>query len=216
MKVISQIGIAAPRAEDATATRAKPFVSQGRVRRGSESQDAVLMLLQLQVYDAGSTNYNEKGATIHNRCFYLSLACSYVGTDPKTMVQEVALCMKRRIEKCALAAHPEWAGDVVGENEQAFSDFLVYALGVHPFLSGFSVAIYNTAQNNFQIFKGRKFLESRAGATEAQRHHQLLTILHLPGHFQSLLPQELELRLTLERMLHLLERNSIPFIVTDA
>ena len=101
------------------------------------------------------------------------------------MVQEVALCMKRIIETCALAAHPEWAGDVVGENEQAFSDFLVYALGVHPFLSDFSVAIYNTAQNNFQIFRGRKFLESRAGATEAQRHHQLLTILHLPGHFQS-------------------------------
>ena len=117
MKVISQIGIAVPQAEDAPAKTAKPLVSQGCVRRGSASKEAVLRLLQVQVYDAGSTNYNEKGDRIHNQCFYLSLACSYAGTDPKTMVQEVALCMKRIIETCALVAHPEWAGDVVGENE---------------------------------------------------------------------------------------------------
>ena len=89
-------------------------------------------------------------------------------------------------------------------------------IGVHPFLSDFSVAIYNTAQNNFEIFKGRKFLESHIGIVEAQRHHQRLMILHSPGHFQALLPQNIEHRLTLDRMLHLLESSSVLFIVTDA
>ncbi|CAE7623364.1 unnamed protein product, partial [Symbiodinium sp. CCMP2592] len=93
-------------------------------------QVEAMSALGLEVCDLGAINRNERGEDIYNQCFYLALARSYLGCD-SDVLKETALMFKRNIEAAVLAAHPEWGGSRVGEDVQAFSDFLFYVLGSH-------------------------------------------------------------------------------------
>ena len=164
--------------------------------------------MQLRVVDAGSTNKNEWGETMHNQCLYLSLARSYLADQARDLVQGTALCFKRVMEACALAAHPEWDKDVIGENSEAFLDFLVYALGEDPFLSKFSVAVLDTESSSAQVFMGRVV------PGPAEQRALFLTVLHVAGHFKAALPRPSMARLTPDEMLQQLEALGVAYVTT--
>lgn len=149
-------------------------------------QSRALEALGLRTREVGSTNKDEKGKLMYNQCFYLSLACSYLGGTAdaaKDDIQETALQLKRVIEAAVLATHPDWAGNRVGEDVQAFSDFLFFVLGSHALLSEFSVAVCDSCSGFVEFYTGRAFPE--AGREEEQRSN-FLTILYVPGHYQAL------------------------------
>ena len=95
---------------------------------------AALAELGLMSEDVGATNKNEQGELMYNQCFYLSLARSFLRDDgrgrppARRAIEDTALHFKRVIEAAVLRVHPEWSGTTVGEDIQAFSDFLFFVL----------------------------------------------------------------------------------------
>merc|ERR1719195_219616 len=85
-------------------------------------------------------------------------------------LKETALLLKRMIEAGVLAAHPDWAGSRVGEDVQAFSDFLFFVLGNQSMLAEFSVAVFDSVSGGVEIYQGRAYPEQDA---EAQRDNLL-------------------------------------------
>merc|ERR1719443_1101305 len=142
--------------------------------------------LGLEVQELGATNRNELGEIIYNQCFYLSLARSYLDTDSKSSLRDTALSLKRAIESAVLSEHADWAGERVGEDVQAFSDFLVFVLGTDALFSELGVAIFDSVAGGVEVYLGRNF-PSR-GREEEQRHN-LLTVVYVPGHYQALIPK---------------------------
>ncbi|CAK9025652.1 Uncharacterized protein SCF082_LOCUS17168, partial [Durusdinium trenchii] len=108
------------------------------LRRQAQALDE----LGLRAKNLGAVNQNERGEDIFNQCFYLALARSYLGSDSDSL-KDTALNLKRTIEASVLQAHPEWSNSRVGEDVQAFSDFLFYVLGTHALLSELSVAVFD-------------------------------------------------------------------------
>ena len=135
--------------------------------------------LGLKHRDAGSTNRNERDELIHNSCFYLSLAASYLsgigalavfdkigdtfGADDdllreadKALISETALQLKRVIEAAVLSAHPEWAlSGMVGEEVQAFSDFLVYILESQTIISDWAGVVFDASSGFVDVYRGK-------------------------------------------------------------
>jgi len=166
-------------------------------------QHRVMEELGIQVRDVGSTNENERGQKMHNQCFYLSLACSLLGSASKDEagLKDTALLLKRTIESGVLTAHPDWSGNRVGEDVQAFSDFLFYVLGTHTMLSEYSVAVFDATSGGVEIYKGRAF--PGGGERDEEQRSNLLTVMYVPGHYQALVtsdrrPSLTELQVCLE------------------
>ncbi len=146
-----------------------------------QSQEYALADMHLVPVEAGALNINEQNETIHNSCFYLSLAASYLSgvgafvEDPtraitaenriatleneqKQHTMKLALQLKRAIEAAVLLVHPDWAkSGLVGEEVQAFSDFLVYALDSDSFLSHWTIAVFDDESGFVDIFRGRHY-----------------------------------------------------------
>lgn len=151
-------------------------------------QDKALKVLGLKPLDLGAVSRNEQNEEIYNQCFYLSMARSYLGQGHQSAeLRFTALNMKRTIEAEVLAAHPDWAGSRVGEDVQAFSDFLFYVLGTHALLSELSVAIFDSVSGGVELYIGRQF--PGEGREEEQRAN-LLTLRYTPGHYQALVPKK--------------------------
>mmetsp|Transcript_29827 Transcript_29827/g.91526 ORF Transcript_29827/g.91526 Transcript_29827/m.91526 type:complete len:536 (+) Transcript_29827:568-2175(+) len=165
-------------------------------------QARALSHLQLSVYDAGSCNHNEAGVVLNNQCFYLSLAaaslskkwshdrekeCNVGGmsvlrnrsadsdgreTDQTRSLHTLALIFKRTVEQAVLRAHPEWAGSHVGEEVQAFSDFLCYALHSQTSLSHIAVAIFDAESGFVDIYKGIGYQRMERALVKCQAAHK--------------------------------------------
>jgi hypothetical protein len=126
-------------------------------------QEGLLASLGYVVDDLGATNLNERGETMYNQCFYLSLARAYLaaaegGERPgRALLGETALHLKRVIEASVLRAHPEWAGTQVGDDLQAFSDFLFYAVGTNPLLSDLAIVIFDTTSGGTEVRRRPRF-----------------------------------------------------------
>merc|ERR1719159_2120991 len=125
-----------------------------------------------------------------NQCFYLALAYSYLdssdgaseppalalgGRGEVSLLHETALHLKRVIEAAVLRAHPEWAGNQVGDDVQAFSDFLFFVMGTNVLLMDLAVACFDTSSGGAEIYVGTSFPTD----PELQRSN-LLTIRHVP------------------------------------
>eukprot|EP00931_Biecheleriopsis_adriatica_P059620 TRINITY_DN35704_c0_g1_i1.p1 TRINITY_DN35704_c0_g1~~TRINITY_DN35704_c0_g1_i1.p1 ORF type:complete len:636 (-),score=73.68 TRINITY_DN35704_c0_g1_i1:67-1974(-) len=173
-------------------------------------QTAALRELDLTAKDVGATNRNEQGETIFNQCFYLSVARSYSDENCNETVRDTALSLKRVVEAAVLAEHPDWAGERVGEDVQAFSDFLVFVLGTNALLSELSVAIFDEATGGVEVYVGRCF--PGRGREDDQRPN-LLTILYLPGHYQALIPRSGR-RPSFKELRHCLERHNVHHVIT--
>eukprot|EP00980_Cylindrotheca_fusiformis_P003403 scaffold758_cov104-Cylindrotheca_fusiformis.AAC.2 len=201
------------------------FASHGaNLSSNVAAQADVLMFLGLEAKDAGSTNFNEQNEKIHNSCFYLSLAASYltgIGVidsvddlkEDVYLLRQTALHFKRFIEAAVVAAHPEWAASgQVGEHVQAFSDFLVYLLDApDAMISDWSIVVFDTASGVCDIYKG-KFYDKLDDEGKAAN---TITIQYLPGHYQPLLVPIGSKRPNLEQILHVLDRHGVLYVVTD-
>lgn len=199
------------------------FTSHGaNLDSNIDSQVKVMNVLGLHAIDAGSTNFNEQNEKIHNSCFYLSLAASYLsGIGAMDDVQEdiyllrqTALQFKRFIEAAVVAAHPEWtASGQVGEHVQAFSDFLVYLLdSPDALISDWAIVIFDTTSGVCDIYKGKYYDRM----SEEGKAANTLTIQYLPGHYQPLLfAHGGLLRPNLGQILKSLDEHGVLYVVTD-
>jgi hypothetical protein len=201
------------------------FTSHGaNLTSNVAAQADVLQFLGLEARDAGSTNFNERNERIHNSCFYLSLAASYltgIGAmdsvdDMKEdlyLIRQTALHFKRFIEAAVVAAHPEWAASgQVGEHVQAFSDFLVYLLdSPDAMISDWSIVVFDTTSGVCDVYKG-KFYDKMNDEGKAVN---TITIQYLPGHYQPLIVPSHRKRPTLEQIVKTLDRHKVLYVVTD-
>lgn len=164
--------------------------------------------LNLECRDNGATNTNEQGEKIYNQCFYLSLARSYLGPQS---ISDTALGLKRVIEAAVLSEHPDWGGERVGEDVQAFSDFLVFVLGTNALLSELAVAVFDAASGTAEVYVGRCFPSK---GREAEQRSNLLTLMYKPGHYVSLVPRQGCQRPSFRELLNSLVARGTQHVVT--
>eukprot|EP00984_Skeletonema_dohrnii_P028878 scaffold19070_cov111-Skeletonema_dohrnii-CCMP3373.AAC.2 len=127
----------------------------------------------------------------------------------KQLTMELALQLKRAIEAAVMLVHPDWASSgMVGEEVQAFSDFLVYALDSDSVLGHWSIAVFDEASGFVDVYRGRHYGKIYPPTKVMTRHgrgrkEQLqykdcdvetkrantLTLRYIPGHYQPLLPE---------------------------
>lgn len=203
-------------------------------------QVQVLETVNLVAKDAGATNVNERDELIHNSCFYLSLAASYLGgigalgsddgdeqevtidggieeeSADRALIGETALQLKRIIEAAVVKAHPEWAAQgMVGEEVQAFSDFLVYTLDSSTLLSDWAVVVFDTTSGFCDVYKGQQYAETAAQNPDWARSNTI-TLRYIPGHYQPLVNSDKNAqRPTLEEILQTLDKAGVFYVVTD-
>lgn len=124
----------------------------------------------------------------------------------KQMTKKLALQLKRAIEAAVMLVHPDWASSgMVGEEVQAFSDFLVYALDSDSVLGHWSIAVFDEASGFVDVYRGRHYGKSYP-PTKVKTHRgreklrykdcdvetkreNTLTLRYIPGHYQPLLPE---------------------------
>ena len=206
--------------------------SDQNIEENIQRQHFALETLGLYDKDAGSQTYNEQKQLISNSCFYLSLAISYLCgisalavwnakslTDieesdrllleaaDKTLINQTALQLKRVIEAAVISAHPEWAVDgMVGENVQAFSDFLVYILESRSLVADWAVVIFDSISGFVDVYKGQHYNEEASNT---------LTLRYIPGHYQPLVVTPDSTRPTLSQIIQVLEESSVVYVITD-
>jgi hypothetical protein len=201
-------------------------------------QDLALSRLGLCHKDAGSQNYNEVGGPIKNSCFYLSLAASYLSgiealavwnvwnnDDPdmvllrkadNALIRGTALQLKRAIETAVLSAHPEWAvKGLVGEEVQAFADFLVYAFE-STFISDWAVVIFDSSSGFVDVYKGKHYKDESNDSDLIRAASNTLTLRYVPGHYIPLVAASPDsIRPSLKNILSSLDQCGVLFVVTD-
>ena len=199
-----------------------------------------LDILGLTFQDAGAINRNERNEIIHNSCFYLSLATSYLcglgalsvhdneGSTPsgnnggniinlnekeedQLIVGDTALMLKRTIEAAVVKAHPEWVlQGKVGEEVQAFSDFLVYTLDSQTLLSDWAVIVFDATSGFCDIYKGLNYDKQKSNQANT------ITLRYIPGHYQALVPANANLhRPTLSDITARLDDLGVFYVITD-
>ena len=216
------------------------FANHGaNLEENSQKLETALTELGLTPYEAGSINVNERNELISNSCFYLSLANSYLrgigaltcpeggmdGVDrdvakklqeaDDAMTGETALQLKRLIEAAVVKAHPEWAArGLVGEEVQAFSDFLVYTLDSSTLLADWAVCVFDTTSGFVDVYKGKGY-KSIADTDRNWASTNTITLRYVPGHYQPLIPFEGGTRPTLGDVLACLDHMGVFYVVTD-
>lgn len=209
-------------------------------RHGNDLSDSIrrqnfaLEQLGLCHKDAGYQNVNEKKQVITNSCFYLSLAVSYLNgiealavwqtpeinddsdfhllrKADEELIKVTALQLKRTIETAVLSAHPEWAmKGLVGEEVQAFADFLVYCLE-STFLFDWAIVVFDTSSGFVDIYKGKYYKDENEGFLS-----NTLTLRHVPGHYQPLITESANLlKPSLKRIISTLDQCGVLCVVTD-
>ena len=195
-----------------------------------------LEILGLAFRDAGAINRNERDEIIHNSCFYLSLATSYLwgigalsfnnnnnndnvavsgryeNDEDELLVGETALQLKRTIEAAVVKSHPEWVlQGKVGEEVQAFSDFLVYTLDSHTLLSEWAIVVFDATSGFCDIYKGRQY--NNQGPS---MQSNTITLRYIPGHYQPLVPsQSFARRPALNDITTTLDDLGVFYVITD-
>ena len=82
----------------------------------------------------------------------------------KALISETALQLKRVIEAAVLSAHPGWAhSGMVGEEVQAFSDFLVYILESQTIISDWAVVVFDASSGFVDVYRGQGYKDEVRG-----------------------------------------------------
>lgn len=201
-------------------------------------QLTALDVLGLTFRDVGTTNRNERNEIITNSCFYLSLATSYLlgigalsyssgdttnetnQVEDELLIGDTALHLKRTIEAAVVTAHPEWAVQgKVGEEVQAFSDFLVYTLDSQTLLSEWAVVVFDSTSGFCDVYKGRNYDRQRSSSAQQSRNNTI-TLRYEPGHYQPLIPSSSSSssyanRPALNDVVSALDSTGVFYVVTD-
>lgn len=108
------------------------------------------------------------------------------------LIGDTALDFKRGIEASVVKAHPEWAAQgKVGEEVQAFSDFLVYVLD--SLMAECAVVVFDTTSGFCDIYKGKCY-DKLAASIPENAQANTLTVRYIPGHYQPLIPSRKDAR----------------------
>ena len=201
------------------------------LRDGRRQLEAAITELGLVTRDVGATNKNERGELMYNQCFYLSLSRAFLrddghgGEPARTVIADTALHFKRVVEAAVLRAHPEWADTQVGEDLQAFSDFLFYVLnGSNALLSELAIAVFDTTSGGVELYRGVHHPDPSAGVgagAQEQQRANLLCIKYIDeggGHYQALVTSPEaggQGGPTLAEMLQCLDLLGVRYVITD-
>jgi len=132
----------------------------------------------------------------------------------RSVLEETGLHLKRVIEAAVLRSRPEWAGKSVGEDIQAFSDFLFFVIGSNSLLSEIAIAVFDSVSGGVEVYKGAHH-DAAGIASEEQRRANLLSVLYVPGHYQALVPCADRNGPTLDELLATLDSHQVRYVVTD-
>jgi hypothetical protein len=132
------------------------------------------------------------------------------------LIRGTGLHLKRAIEAAVLSAHPEWAvKGLVGEEVQAFADFLVYAFE-STFISDWAVIIFDSTSGFVDVYKGKHYNDESNSSDEARAASNTLTLRYIPGHYIPLVPASLDsIRPSLKNILSTLDHCDVLYVVTD-
>eukprot|EP00929_Paragymnodinium_shiwhaense_P025683 TRINITY_DN15469_c0_g1_i2.p1 TRINITY_DN15469_c0_g1~~TRINITY_DN15469_c0_g1_i2.p1 ORF type:complete len:278 (-),score=70.71 TRINITY_DN15469_c0_g1_i2:282-1115(-) len=165
------------------------FGLEGRPEERSEFTErvqAVLDDLGLERMDVGSRNLNESGDMLNNQCFYLSIARSWLADAAKNgglLVRDSALQLKREIETSVLKERGENGRRDIGEEAEAYTDFLASALcGEAAFASELAIAVFVSAAGALEAYEGRAYSRQ----PRHQRVANLALVWHRVGHFEAM------------------------------
>jgi hypothetical protein len=104
---------------------------------------------------------------------------------------------------------------MVGEEVQAFSDFLVYTLDSQTLLSDWAVVVFDSTSGFCDIYKGQQY-EKYAESDSAWAQTNTITLRYIPGHYQPLIPvNNFALRPSLKDVLTALDEKGVLYVVTD-
>lgn len=147
----------------------------------------------------------------------VEMAIATLPKEEKKLTMSLALQLKRAIEAAVVLVHPDWASSgMVGEEVQAFSDFLVYALDSDSVLGHWAIAVFDEASGFVDVYRGRHYgkiypptnIKSRRPGSgrsvggkadsqtkayrykncdDATKRAHTLTLRYIPGHYQPLL-----------------------------
>ena len=212
----------------------------GDIDANMQRQSFTLERLGLRFKEAGSRIHNEKNELICNACFYISLASSYLcgigalsvwGSDDiennrdndllkeadNELIMSSALELKRTIEAAVLSSHPEWAArGIVGEEVQAFSDFLVYALESKTIVSDWAIVVFDKCSGFVDVYRGKNYQDETDSQNNSLQTSNTLTIQYIPGHYQPLVAASYDSsRPSLKQILSCLNEAGVLYIVTD-
>lgn len=175
------------------------LASQQPTKRPDEVKTASVLLLEaflrqlgMQRFDVGSRNLSEGGSMLSNQCLYLAVARSWLADAAHgggMLIRDSALQLKRDIESSVLRVRGDSARKDLGEETEAYADFLACALcdggsaesGVSSAAEDLAIAIFASASGGLEVYQGR-------GYSNQPREHQvanLSMIWHCPGHFEA-------------------------------
>lgn len=177
------------------------YASQGIDLRAQQNKAAQLLAeVGLRSLDLGVKNVDEAGKELINQCFYLSIARSYLGPSvDASEVQKTALFLKRTVESCVLAAHPEWAYDEqrLGENAMAFADFLPVAMAAKDppnLVAQLAVLILDSTQGHAEVYIGPLYAGQTTETPRAREELEknLVLLCYTPGHYKALVLDDVD------------------------
>lgn len=156
---------------------------------GSILLEGFLEQLGLVRLDVGSQNLSETGQVLTNQCFYLALSRSWLAEAAQAgglLIRDSALQLKREIEAAVFAARGEGALNDIGEEREAFSDFLACAVqGEGPTagsaMTDLAVVVFASGSGCLEAYIGRSY----NSLPRAQQVANLVLVWHRPGHFEA-------------------------------
>ena len=105
----------------------------------------------------------------------------------------------------------------VGEEVQAFSDFLVYTLDSQTIVSDWAVVVFDTSSGFVDVYKGQNYKDEQEDtANELFAASNTLTLQFTPGHYQPLVMAGADsVRPSLKKIVSVLDYCSVLYVLTD-
>lgn len=188
----------------------------------SRRLQGLLATLRLQRLDVGSTNLGEGGKVLSNQCFYLAIARSWLADAAKgggPLFRDVALQLKWEIAASVIGARGEAALADLGEQTEAYTDFLACAMsGEGPVegstLADLAIVVFASHSGALEAYEGRGY----ALLPPEQQVANLVPVWHRPGHFEAVvaLGDGGKAALTLEQLLKGAGEQGIPVVAVKA
>lgn len=156
---------------------------------GAPLLSALLTALGLQRMDVGSTNISEGGNILNNQCFYLAIARSWLANAAKgggLLVRDSALQLKREVETSVLQIRGEAARQYVGDEKEAYTDYLACALRSGGSFADLAIVVFASLSGTIEVYEGGTY----ARLPREQRVANLALIWHRRSHFEAVVAND--------------------------
>lgn len=184
--------------------------------------EAMLDAMGLRRLDVGSTNMSEGGGHMGNQCLYLAIARSWLANAAHggdTLINDSALQLKREVDSSVLDVRGEAAAKEMGEDAEAYADFLACAMRGEGVAAGSAIAdlaivVFVSTSGSLEVYEGRRY----ATLPRDQRAANLAMVWHRPGHFETVVSAHDggKIDVTLEELLRRAEEEGVLATVVKA